>query len=69
MRFIYFAELLLVAAAIALLITQVLVPLFLGKQLFPLFRKQGRLEAELAEVNQERANRRLKKFIKRERRK
>lgn len=34
-------------------VTQVILPLYRGQRVFPLFRAQGKLEAKLAEVTQE----------------
>ena len=46
-------ELILVVLALVVLITQVLIPAFANRKLFPMFREAGNIEKELAEVKQE----------------
>lgn len=59
MRFLYFAEFIVGGIAMVLFITQVIIPLVCGRRTFPLFRRQGALESELAEVRQKREEDRL----------
>ena len=46
-------ELILSIVVALLLVTQVLIPAFANRKLFPMFREAGNIEKELAEVKQE----------------
>lgn len=46
-------ELILSVIVLIVLVTQVLIPAFANRKIFPLFRKAGELEKELAEIKQE----------------
>lgn len=47
-----FLELCLLLAFAILFVTQLIIPAIRGQKLFPLFRKQGKLERELDDANQ-----------------
>jgi F0F1-type ATP synthase membrane subunit b/b' len=46
-------EVVLGLLVILVLVTQIVYPLYKGRQTFPIFRRQQKLEKELAEANQE----------------
>ena len=46
-------ELILSIVVALLLVTQVIIPAFANRKLFPMFREAGNIEKELAEVKQE----------------
>ena len=47
------------------LLTQVAWPLVMGRKLFPMFRREGKLKSELADKEQEAYNERLLRELKR----
>lgn len=63
LRFVEIASLLLGALFV---LTQMAVPLIRGTKMFPLFRKQRKLESELREVKQAKAEKDLAKQVERE---
>ena len=63
LRFVEIAGLLLGALFV---LTQMAVPLIRGTKMFPLFRKQHKLESELREVKQAKAEEALAKQVERE---
>lgn len=69
MRFLYFAEFIIGGLALVIFITQVVLPLARGRRAWPLFRRQGALESELAEVRQQREEDRLANVVKTTKRK
>lgn len=54
---------------IVLVITQVLVPLFRGTKVFPLFRREGQLVSKLIDTRQQKVEKGLEQKIAREKRK
>lgn len=63
LRFVEIASLLLGAL---LVLTQMAVPLIRGTKMFPLFRRQHKLEGELREVKQSKVEKDLAKQVGRE---
>lgn len=58
-----FVEFALIVMFITVLVTQVIVPVMRNRAMFPAFRKQGKLETELAELNQRKVEAELEKKI------
>lgn len=56
-------EIVFVFFAVILIATQILWPTVCGTLLFPLFRKTGKLEHDLAEANQEQTDLRLSQEV------
>ncbi len=63
MLFVKIIESLFIVIGLLFIVTQFLVPVILGRQLFPLFRKTSELETKLAEANQELHDKHLQKEI------
>lgn len=59
-------ELAVVLLGALLVLTQMAVPLIRGTKMFPLFRRQHKLENELREVNQAKVEKNLAKQVARE---
>lgn len=57
-------EISLVVVIMWLLITQVSIPIYRGTKLFPLFKKEEKLRAQLSEIKQETVERDLERKIK-----
>jgi len=64
--FFIVAEIILILSLAVFILSQVIIPAFQGKALFPLFRKQGRLEMEAAELKQAAVEKELENAIKRQ---
>ena len=62
-------ELILVVLALVVLITQVLIPAYANRKMFPMFRESGEVEKELAEVKQEQYEEILKEELEAEKKK
>lgn len=62
-------ELILVVLALVVLITQVLIPAYANRKMFPMFRGAGEVEKELAEVKQEQYEEILKEELEAEKKK
>lgn len=67
--FLRVLEIVLIVAVIIITITQLIIPAYRGQKLFPLFRRQGRLENELAEAVQEAEESKVQSKINRTRKK
>lgn len=66
MLFFRLMEYLFVAIVLLVFITQIAWPLYKGRPTFPFFRKQRKLEKELADVNQAKLEEGLEKQVKRQ---
>jgi len=62
-----FMEAVVVLLALLFVVTQILIPVFREKTLFPLFSKQAKLESELIEIEGENEVVELERIIKQER--
>ena len=62
-------ELILVVLALVVLVTQVLIPAYANRKMFPMFRESGEVEKELAEVKQEQYEEILKEELEVEKKK
>lgn len=58
--FLAIFELFIVAVVVTVFFTQIFWPMFKGRQAFPWFRRQGYLEARLAERTQRKHNQEIK---------
>lgn len=56
-------EFIAIVVIVMFIVTQMLLPSLSGGKLFPLFRKTGELEAELAEATQEVKDAKLEKVV------
>jgi hypothetical protein len=65
--FLKFIEFFVVLALVGVALVEVVWPALRGHQLFPSFKKQGKLEDELAAVRQQREEDRIRNQIKKER--
>lgn len=61
--FLRFVELIAAAIILVFFVTQVWLPMSKGRPTFPILRKQGRLEKELAEVKQQEAEKELETAV------
>jgi len=52
MIFLLVMEFLFIAISIIILVTQVIIPVMKGRSIFPIFRKQGKLEEAEVRLNQ-----------------
>ena len=52
MRLLYFAEIVVIALVLLVFGTQVFFPLWRGTPIFPFFRRERKLEAQLAKLRQ-----------------
>lgn len=65
LRFLEFVFIILVAIVV---ITQLIIPVWRGQMLLPWFRKQRKLEEQLAEATQQKVERDISKAIRKTRR-
>ena len=52
MRLLYFVEIIMIALFLLAFATQVFIPLWRGTPLFPIFRRERKLEAQLTKLRQ-----------------
>ena len=64
--FLRLAELLVFGLVFLVFLTQIWVPISKGRGIFPVLRKQGRLETELVELKQQEAEKNLEANIEKE---
>jgi hypothetical protein len=67
MGFLYVLEGLAILALILFVATQLVFPVFLGRKMFPMFRRQHKLEGELIAVEEQKAEFDLEKKLMKER--
>ncbi len=61
--FLKVMEVVFVLLALVLCVTQLIIPAYRGQKLFPLFRRQGKLEEELEDAVQESEEQKVQKKI------
>ncbi|OGF82511.1 hypothetical protein A3B18_00870 [Candidatus Giovannonibacteria bacterium RIFCSPLOWO2_01_FULL_46_13] len=63
--FLFWLELVIIGVLLLLFVSQVFLPLWRNTPIFPLFRRERKLEAEIAEVKQQGLEADLKKELQR----
>jgi hypothetical protein len=67
MGFLIVLEGLSILALVLVVVTQLIIPVILGRKIFPMFRRQHKLEVQLNEVEEQKAELDLEKKLVKER--